>query len=86
MNNQSPYMQAYQVGIKLAAHGFFGKFANEELRDELIAQLETASEEDRPAILDQIEELETEARTEDAAPTAPAPASEPGSTHRCISR
>ena len=28
--------------------------------------------------MDQIEELETEARTEDAAPTAPAPASEPG--------
>ena len=78
MNNQSPYMQAYQAGIKLAAHEFFGKFANEELRDELIAQLETASEEDRPAILDQIEELETEARTEDVAPTAPAPASEPG--------
>ena len=78
MNNQSPYMQAYQAGIKLAAHEFFGKFANEEERDRLLELYNNPElpEYEREYYASELKALDSEAREENAAPSAPAPKSQ----------
>lgn len=68
MKQQSPYIQAYEAGVKLATAQYFGKLANaeEEERAMLMEQYETADSADQEAIAQQILELENSARGESA--------------------
>ena len=74
-------MQAYQAGIKLAAHEFFGKFANEEERERFLELYNNPElpEYEREYYLSELEALDREAMLENEALTAPAPAPAPTS-------
>jgi len=74
-------MKAYEAGIKLAAHEFFGKFANEEDRDRLMEMYNdpNLTDGEREDIASEIEALENAAMSENEAPEAsPSQASGPG--------
>ena len=71
--NNSPYMRAYEAGIKLAVAQHFGKVANEEERAMLMEQYYDASPDEQEAIANQIAELEAGeyAAEEPATPSLP---------------
>jgi len=85
MNNQSPYMKAYEAGIKLAAHEFFGKFAKELTEEQkaeaakFIADKDIFSPENSAKASKKLKEINPEfaakypGQGEEAMATAPAP-------------